>query len=106
MAISFYRCRYLLHFTLAVAALRGLLKFSITLVSGPPKGGMKHEFTAQIFEIHVFTQSFSGIHVNVNLICVQKLDPDGNVGNFFTDRLVVSEVDPPICLDIRRALGQ
>ena len=66
-------------------------------------GCMNHEFAAQSFEIHVFTQTFSGIHVHVNLICVQNLMEMWQ--NFFSDHSELSEVDQPMCLDTKRALG-
>ena len=53
-------------------------------LSGPPIGGRNHEFTVQIFEIHVFTHKFLGIHVHVNLICAQNLRMGEKVGKFLS----------------------
>ena len=49
---------------------------------GLPIGGMSHGFTAQIFEIHVFTQNFFIIHIHVNLICIRNLELNEDAAKF------------------------
>ena len=56
----------------------------ILVLSGPQIGGRNHEFTVQIFEIHVFTHKFFGIHVHVNLISAQNLRMGEKVGKFLS----------------------
>ena len=59
-----------------------LRKNRSSTLGGPPIGGMNHEFTEQIFEIHVFTQRFFVIHVHANLICVWNFELNRDVGKY------------------------